>query len=168
MTAEPWADLVSPRVGVIRALRPQVRGSAEPEPPHLWTATLSNYDYRVAKRSERVTAGKGRTEAAAKAAAVGEALERYCASVPQPMFAAVAGELEDAITPAECVLYADAQYAREDWGYPRWEPQAPLTWIRVARGLDDRPVALPGGVVLLVARTPQDALVEMTTKGLAA
>ncbi|MDA0183986.1 YcaO-like family protein [Solirubrobacter phytolaccae] len=165
MTAEPWADLVSPRVGVIRALRPQVRGSAEPEPPHLWTATLANYDYLVARRSERVTAGKGRTEAAAKAAAVGEALERYCASLPQPMFSAVAADLENAITPTECVLYADEQYARDDWPYPPWDEREPLAWLRGSRVLGGVAVAVPAALVMLVAPT---ALVQMTTNGLAA
>src|SRR5947208_3085052 len=80
MAAEPWADLVSPRVGLIRSLRPQTRAPDEPEPPHLWMALLSNFDFRVSDRNERVVAGKGATAQAAMAAAAGEAVERYCAS----------------------------------------------------------------------------------------
>ena len=120
MNEEPWHDLVSDRVGVVRALHPQVRGSDEPEPPYLWTAELANFDFRNAPKADRIMARKGRTEAAAKAAAVGEAVERYCAAhwgEPDRMFTATAAQVDDrVITPAECVLYSTEQYARS--GFP--------------------------------------------------
>jgi len=79
VTAERWRDLISPKFGVIRSIGPQARGGDEPSPPHLYTATLSNFDFRSADKSERISAGKGRTEAEAMVSAVGEAVERYCA-----------------------------------------------------------------------------------------
>ena len=173
MAREHWAELVSPRVGVVRSLRPQPRGSDEPEPPHLWTAQLSNFDFRIASRTERTAAGKGRTEAEAKAAAIGEAVERYCAHHwdPRRTFVASIADVDgDAIAPADCVLYADEQYAREGWSYPRWDPETPVTWIRGARRPGGEPIALPASLVYLNFPPPrmEDLFAPSTSNGLAA
>jgi ribosomal protein S12 methylthiotransferase accessory factor len=171
---EPWRDLVSPRVGIVRELRPQLREAAEPEPPHLWTAELAHYDFRPAPRADRMTAGKGRTEAAAKAAAVGEAVERYCAAHrgdPDRSFVAALADVPTrAFSPADGVLYAAEQYARDGWPYPPWRPETPLTWVRGAALVDGEPVALPAGLVHLsrALPRPEDALVQSTSNGLAA
>ena len=61
MPSNPLSELVSPKVGLIRAIAPQGRGADEPLPPYLYTATLSNFDFRVATKVERTAAGKGRT-----------------------------------------------------------------------------------------------------------
>ena len=79
MEARPWESFVSARVGLVRSLSPQARGDEEPEPPYLFTATLSNFDFRALDKQDRLAAGKGRTREAAMSAAIGEALERYCA-----------------------------------------------------------------------------------------
>lgn len=168
MTAEPWADLVSPRVGLIKQLRPQHRPVEEPEPPHLYTARLSNFDFRVADASERMAAGKGWTEAEAKAAAVGEAVERYCAHHvdPRRTFVARAEELElPAIVP---VLYDERQYARPDWPHRRFEVDAPITWVEGVRVLDGAPVALPAACVYLSVPRPEESFAPATSNGLAA
>ena len=77
--ARPWEELVSTKVGLVRSVSPQTRGDEEPEPPYLYTATLSNFDFRVVDKQERLAAGKGRTRDAAMSAAIGEALERHAA-----------------------------------------------------------------------------------------
>jgi ribosomal protein S12 methylthiotransferase accessory factor len=173
MAAEPWADLVSSRVGIVRTLRAQSRGSEEPEPPYLWTAVLSNFDFRAAPKAERWAAGKGWTEESAKAAAIGEAIERYCAHHWDPARTFVA-PLErvgmPAFTPAECVLYSDAQYARADVDYPAWTRGSEITWITGSGLPDGEPVALPAGLVHLHFPTPrpQDLFTPATSNGLAA
>jgi ribosomal protein S12 methylthiotransferase accessory factor len=168
VAAEPWADLVSPRVGVIRQLSPQHRAVEEPEPPHLWTARLSNFDFRVAEASERMAAGKGWTEAEAKAAAVGEAVERYCANHvdPRRTFVARASELTlPALTP---VLYHETQYARPGWPHPRWDPDAPVTWVEGVRVPGGEPVALPATFVYLSVPRAEESFAPVTSNGLAA
>lgn len=173
MAAEPWADLVSSRVGIVRTLRAQPRGSEEPEPPYLWTAVLSHFDFRAAPRAERWAAGKGATEEAAKAAAIGEAVERYCANHWDPSRTFVA-PLErvgmTAITPADCVLYSPDQYARPDFDYPAWMPESDVTWIPGVGLPDGEPVALPAGLVYLHFPTPrpEDLFAPATSNGLAA
>src|SRR6185369_2426175 len=114
MMSNPLTELVSPKVGIVRAIGPQGRGADEPMPPYLYTATLSNFDFRVATRVERLAAGKGRTREEAIASAIGEATERYCAYHwdPQRTFLAKSGDIQSrCITPRECVLYSDRQYA---------------------------------------------------------
>ena len=173
MPTEPWADLVSPRVGLIRSLCPQTRAPNEPEPPHLWMAVLSNFDFRMADRNERIVAGKGATASAAMAAAAGEAVERYCAShwaADRTFLAPLHDVATRSITPADCVLYAEEQYAREDWPFPRWDADGPTTWIEGVGIPDGEPVALPAGLVHLVFPAPryEDSLAPSTSNGLAA
>ena len=58
------------------------------------------------------------------AAAVGEAAERDCAYQwdPQKTFVARWGQLNmPSVSPAECVLYSDRQYAIPHWPYHRWD-----------------------------------------------
>lgn len=174
MTQATWSDLVSPRVGVIRSLQPQSRGADEPEPPHLWTAQLSNFDFRVAPRSERMMAGKGRTEETAKAAAVGEAVERYCAAHwggPEQLLVAPLGDLETrVISPDDCVLYSEEQYQQDSCPFPPWDSTRPLTWVRGTALGSGEPVALPAGLVYLTNAMPrpEDYLAQSTSNGLAA
>jgi ribosomal protein S12 methylthiotransferase accessory factor len=168
-----WRDLVSPRVGVVRAVRPQPRGHDEPQPPYLYTAELSNFDYRVAERSERMGAGKGFTEEAARAAAVGEAVERYCAYHWDPRrcrHAPVAEVGMDAITPADCVLFAAEQYARHDWPHPPWHEEQPITWMTATGLPGGEPVAVPAGMTYLTHPQPDPAehFAPVTSNGLAA
>ena len=41
-------ELVSPKVGVLRSLTKVVRGIEEPNPPILYQAVLSHFDYQLA------------------------------------------------------------------------------------------------------------------------
>jgi ribosomal protein S12 methylthiotransferase accessory factor len=166
-------ELVSARVGVIRDLSPQSRGAEEPMPPHLYTATLSHFDFRSTERTERIAAGKGTSEEEAKASAIGEAIERYCASHWDPLRISIA-RCDDLtsprITPAECVLYSDEQYRQPGWQYRRWEPSIPISWMEGVELPERKPVLVPAGLSYLVHPTPreEDNLAVVTSNGLAA
>ena len=132
MINERMNELVSPRVGLIREIAPQGRGADEPMPPFLYTATLSNFDFRVASRSDRMAAGKGTTRDEAIASAIGEATERYCAYHwdPERTFLAKSIDITTrSVTPQDCVLYCERQYATFEWPHPRWTPETELAWI---------------------------------------
>src|SRR5262245_55038060 len=105
-------DLISPRTGIIRSLSRVSRGTEEPSPPILCQCVLSQFDYRTAKTSERMAAGKGETEREAMLGAIGEALERYC-SYQEDRTAVVRAAPADlgssAILPRDFVLYSDEQ-----------------------------------------------------------
>ena len=170
---ERWRELVSPKCGVITRLAAQSRGAEEPAPPYLYTATLANFDFRVADGGERVGAGKGGTEREAMASAVGEAIERYCGYhwAPERTFVSRMHDVPSpVITPAECVLYSDQQYRSEGWRYARWREDGEVTWITGKELPSGTAIALPASLVFLsypVPR-PEDFFAPSSSNGLAA
>ena len=165
-------ELVSPKVGVIRSLTKVARGVEEPNPPVMYQAVLSHFDYRMAPQVERSAAGKGRTDSEAIRAALGEAVEHYCASHVNKETTKLASreELPDAVAPPECVLYSDAQYARQKFPYHRWQPQDALTWTPMLELPTQREVFAPAQLVYLnfTAQREEDFLTAITSNGLAA
>jgi ribosomal protein S12 methylthiotransferase accessory factor len=173
MVNDRLSELVSPRVGLIREIAPQGRGADEPMPPYLYTATLSNFDFRVASKTERIAAGKGTTREEAIASAIGEATERYCAYHwnPQRTYLAKWRDVEArGISPPSCVLYSQRQYATLDWPYARWTPDQEVAWIDGVDLLDGAPVPIAASLVYLVFPPPrlEDYFAPSTSNGLAA
>jgi ribosomal protein S12 methylthiotransferase accessory factor len=162
--------LVSRRCGLVRDMAPQGRGPEEPCPPHLWTATLAHFDFRAAGPAERLNAGKGRSRAEAQLSALGEAIERYSAFHWDAARVHVHRAAAGAITPADLVLYSDAQYAAGRLPYPRWSDEAETSWITGVELPGGDPVDLPAALVYLVSPTPRpvDHVTAITSNGLAA
>jgi ribosomal protein S12 methylthiotransferase accessory factor len=166
-------DLVSPRVGVIRTLSKVQRGAEEPSPPYIYEATLSHFDYRIVKVQDRMGVGKGATESEAMLAAVGEALERYCAShaYEQAMHCAPwATVREGAIAPPELVLYSNRQYEQKNFAYGRWAPEDAIRWVPVCELPIGQQVFAPATLVFLAWPNPRanDSFTAATSNGLAA
>lgn len=173
MKSERLRELISPKVGLIREIGPQGRGADEPMPPYLYTATLSNFDFRVASKVDRIAAGKGITREDAIASAIGEATERYCAYHwdPRRTYLAKWDDLKfRGISPQSCVLYAEDQYQTLDWPYARWIREQELAWIKGLDLCDGSPVALPASLVYLVFPPPrvEDYFAPSTSNGLSA
>jgi ribosomal protein S12 methylthiotransferase accessory factor len=172
MHTERWMDLVSSRVGVIREVAPQGRGPNEPVPPYLYTAVLANFDFRSVDRSERVAAGKGRTQSEAIASAIGEAVERYCAfqwDASRTFITSREALQGPAIDPADCILHSEAQYASDGWRTVRWKPSEPTTWMLGTELPSRAPVAVPASLVYLVTPPPrmEDFFAPASSNGLA-
>jgi ribosomal protein S12 methylthiotransferase accessory factor len=170
MNAAPWDLLVSPRTGLVTDLSPQHRGPEEPVPPYLFTAMLAHFDFRAAPRQERLNAGKGRTEEEAKLSALGEAVERYAAYHLDPKRLSTGVAVPGAITPADCVLHSEAQYAQDGFSYRRWTPDAEISWVGGTDLHSGEAVALPAALVHLVYPMPrvEDNFAAVTSNGLAA
>lgn len=145
-------DLVSDRVGIIRALGRIDRGAAEPTPPVFYQATLNHFDFRKARIEDRVGVGKGLTDADAIGGAVGEALERYCAAQPDPAAIrrfAWKDRPSEAIPPAACVLYSERQYAKLGFTYMRWREDIDVPWVQAADLSGGEPVWAPTSLTYL-------------------
>ena len=170
MIAAPWDLLVSPRTGLVTELSPQHRGPEEPVPPYLFTAMLAHFDFRPASRQERLNAGKGRTEEEAKRSALGEAVERYAAYHLDPRRVSTGPAAPDAITPADCVLYSEAQYAQDGFPFRPWTPNAEISWVGGTDLHSGEPVPLPAALVHLVYPMPrlEDHFTAVTSNGLSA
>jgi ribosomal protein S12 methylthiotransferase accessory factor len=166
-------ELVSPKVGILRSLSKIVRGVEEPTPPIIYQATLSHFDYRLAPALERMAAGKGRTDDQAIRAAVGEAIEHYCAAHfnNDLTFVKPLAELsEKGVAPTECVLYSETQYARRNFPYHQWNADDQVTWAPMRELPGEGEAFAPSTLVYL--NTPgtrvEDLLCTPTSNGLAA
>ena len=170
---ERLLSLVSPRTGVVRSLVRIPRGVDEPVPPILYQATLSNFDFKKGQGSERSAAGKGLTDAEAIGGAIGEGVERYCASHVEPAkqrrvrLADLAGPH---IAPAECVLYSPRQYESEGFPYPPATPDVDVGWVQGRELPSGRDVSIPAALVYLYGSSAggPDFFCPPTSSGLAA
>ena len=83
-----------------------------------------------------MTAGKGLNDSEAIGGAIGEAIERYCASHPavRRIKRARLGELlGSSISPNALVPFSASQYASEGFAYPRWTDDTVTGWLPPAR-----------------------------------
>ena len=164
-------SLVNPYTGIIRELRDCQAPSTAPLPPYLSLALLSNFDFRRGSASERSAAGKGWTREEAQRGAIGEALERYCASIYDSSRLHFGPATADTpcIEPSEFVLYSKRQYAAQTFPFRPYETGRALHWC-LASYLDGKPVRVPASETYLAF--PAYAIGEnfslLTTTGLAA
>jgi ribosomal protein S12 methylthiotransferase accessory factor len=172
MQTERWRELVSRKVGIIKEVAPQGRGSDEPFPPYLYIATLSHFDFRRAEKADRMGAGKGATEEEAISSAIGEAMERYCGfqCAADRIFLAKWSDLQAAAIPAEdFVLYSERQYLSKTWPYARWKKDADVAWINGVELPWEKSVAVPASLAYLVYPPPriEDYFAPTTSNGMA-
>lgn len=169
---ESLRDLISPRTGILKSLEMRIKGVNEPPLPVICDGWLSHFDFRKAPAVERGSCGKGVTEEDAMLGAVGEAIERYCAShTPlRRMRRARAADLDDAIPPTEFVLHSPSQYARKGFPFQPWRPEAEHLWINAMEFGSQQTVWVPAGLAHLSqpGDQPQDFLCMSTSSGLAA
>lgn len=165
-------EVVSPRTGIMKSLTLRIGSADQPALPIIYDGMLSHFDFRKAEAMERGSCGKGVTESAAKLSAIGEALERYCASHPVPddlRRSAIEALGDEAVAPPEFVLFSENQYARQDFGYWRWRPEDEIVWTRMTK-LGGGQVWIPAALVYLgsVSAQYQDMLCMPTSSGFAA
>jgi ribosomal protein S12 methylthiotransferase accessory factor len=148
----PLRELVDPRVGVVRRISRIDRGATEPLPPVFYLAVLSHFDFRKAKPHERIGVGKALQEEDAVNGAIAEALERYCASQPDTRRIrrfAWSDRRGEGITPPDCVLYSDSQYATGRLPYRRWAEDIEVSWLQGHEFPGEQPVWIPASLIYL-------------------
>lgn len=170
---ESLLDLVSPRVGILKSLNLRVKSADEPELPHIYDASLSHFDFRKGDKTERGSCGKGVTEEDAMLGALGEAVERYCASHPSMQGtrrAPLSHLTGEAIPPVDFVLYSETQYARRDFPYRPWQPQDELLWTQMKELGSNASPWVPSAFAYLNSPSdqPQDFLFPANSSGFAA
>jgi ribosomal protein S12 methylthiotransferase accessory factor len=148
----PLSDLVSSRTGIIRHVTRVNRGATEPVPPVFYQARLTHFDFQHAKPQDRIGIGKAATDEEAIAAAIAEALERYCASQPdtrQIQKFARKGHEKDTLSPVECVLYSERQYASGKLLYKPWSDDTEVFWVPSRELPGERSIWVPASLVYL-------------------
>jgi ribosomal protein S12 methylthiotransferase accessory factor len=116
--------------------------------------------------------GKGLTISGAVLSAVGEAIERYSASIfdPEKIVWKRPDELEgDVLQARDLSLYSDEQYDRDDFPFVRFDLSIPHPWV-LGRWLNNaKPVWLPALFVFLFIELHREQLIAQgTSNGLAA
>ncbi|UVS80176.1 YcaO-like family protein [Actinokineospora sp. UTMC 2448] len=114
--------------------------------------------------------GKGMDEATAIRSAVGEAIERYAASLPDPArlrWARPADLDGDVLDPRDLPLYEPQQYART--AFVPFDHRVDHPWVRGTWLDDGRPVWVPAVLAYLrLALLPEHLICQGTSNGLAA
>jgi ribosomal protein S12 methylthiotransferase accessory factor len=101
--------------------------------------------------------GCAETEEKAKAAAIGEGLERYCASIMQeknpPIFCSYGELTEEGIHPGEFSLFSEKQYKSPGFPYMPFDENTPTRWVKGFRitenSLTDREILIPAPFVFM-------------------
>jgi ribosomal protein S12 methylthiotransferase accessory factor len=170
---ESLLDLVSPRVGIVRSLSLRVKSADEPELPFIYDAFLSHFDFRKGDKTGHGSCGKGLTEEDAMLGALGEAVERYCAShaaMKRTRRAAMQQLSGEAISPLDFVLYSDSQYARSDFPFRPWQPHDELLWAEMNELGSEARAWVPAAFVYLNSPSDQnqDFICTSNSSGFAA
>ena len=166
------AGWVDPKVGVVSGLTVQPIGAAA---AGLWVATAAPPHVVEPDGSLRrlpIGWGKGRSVSAAILSAVGEAIERYSPSLPDPdrVVWARPAELDgEFLDPRSCALYRDRQYARPGFPYARFDPGIRHPWVQGSWLGSGEPVWVPAVMTYLALTVAREHLVcQGTSSGLAA
>lgn len=133
---------------------------------------LSNFNYSDTKTEPDLCSGKGLTLAQAKVGALGEAVERYCASQydDKKLQFKSFKTVESAITPLDLVLYSEEQYNSRSIPFERFSEETIFGWTK-ARSLNTgREIQVPAISVFMdyEPTNPNELILQPTSNGLAA
>jgi ribosomal protein S12 methylthiotransferase accessory factor len=143
--------LVSPYTGVIREV---VDVLAAPGEISLVAVTCESADGALLPSGpvSRLGSGSGPTRAAALAAALGEAVERYSAASPEPG-ALTFGSADElgarCVRPARFALFSHEQHARPDFPYQPFTESSRIAWTEGFELRGGEPALLPAQLVYL-------------------
>ena len=116
--------------------------------------------------------GKGLSISGAVLSAVGEAIERYSASVvdPERIVWKRPNELDgEYLDPRDCGLYTDTQYERSDFPYVRFDSDLTHPWVLGSWADSGKSVWVPAIFVLLsIELRHEQSICQGTSNGLAA
>ena len=170
---EALAGWVDSRTGIISRIVLELPEDRRIELPIVATASPPyTVDEDGSFRRLPIGWGKGLTLSGAILSAVGEAVERYAASLPDP--ARIIWERPDDLDgefldPRTFALYTEAQYEREGFPYVRFDPNVRHPWIHGWWLGSDTPVEVPAVFAFLsLTLGPEHEICQGTSNGLAA
>jgi ribosomal protein S12 methylthiotransferase accessory factor len=165
--------VVDEQAGIVSKVVINHPAVTDPEIPFTATAvTRTAHGGGLEHMHYELATGKGLGQAGAVLGAVGEAVERYSASIYQKdrLLRARCRDLPGPyIDPRELCLYSDEQFANADFPFARFEPEQLLDWVE-AKWLDcAAPVWVPALTTFYNYRAPaQEQFCQVTSNGLAA
>jgi ribosomal protein S12 methylthiotransferase accessory factor len=163
-------SFVSPYTGLVRTTVEFLRAPHEPTPSSVGCALAEGDDLAGAPLPS-YTAGMHWRPGAARAAAIGEAVERYSAAIvpEEDLILATATELGPAAAaPSGFALFDDWQYAQDGFRFARFRDDTRIRWIRGFALPGGGPALLPAQLVYMrPPRADEPVLAISTSNGLA-
>ena len=153
---------MSPFVGVVRGMQEALAGPEDARLPAAWCET--------AFPAALVGGGSGLSAGDARAAAIGEAVERYSACIVDPDACVVATARElgaAAVDPARFALFSARQYASVDFPYARFDADTRLAWVEGVSLPRGERAWLPAQLVHLAGHEDEPPICRTTSSGLA-
>jgi thiazole/oxazole-forming peptide maturase SagD family component len=166
------AGWVDGRTGVISGVFLEPSGEMALGAPFIATAAPPHVMEAGSLRQLPIGWGKGLTVSGAVLSAVGEAIERYAASLPDPE--RIIWERPDDLgaeflDPRTFALYTDAQYDSDDFPYARYDPGVRHPWVRGRWLGSDAPVWIPAVFAFLsLTLETEHVICQGSSNGLAA
>lgn len=170
-------DVVDPVCGVVREILTPVLPDGAPPAFHSRVAVVGDTRQFAHWLADRVGGGTSwQDPAAARIAALGEAVERYCGNhIPEHLRVATSEELRAArvphLGPADLPAFGVQQLARSDFPYIGWDQATPVHWT-TGIGQDGDEILVPAPHVYLnFASGPRRAIpriVHLQYSGIAA
>ncbi len=164
--------LAGTRGGIIKKLLLFDSGDELPPVPSCAAAQIAGFNGSNVSFPALTGEGKGATQEDAVWSAIGEGIERYSASMWDPvqlLYAPFDDIASWAFDPRYLVLYDDDQYSDSAFPFMRYEPFQPIHWA-VGRWLDDGTrTAVPALATFLGFPAPRsERFAQTTSNGLAA
>ena len=125
--------IVDERTGIIQGIYDLPLETNDPKLFHVAAPLADTYRYFGSIRCFRHNGGAALTRERATMAAIGEAIERYCAGMydPDSLIEAKADDLgEEAVPPWRFVLFSEKQYERDDFPLSKPRPDTVFRWAR--------------------------------------
>jgi ribosomal protein S12 methylthiotransferase accessory factor len=165
-----WVDS---RTGVISGVYLEPSYNGQDDLPYTAIALPPNVvDVSGSLRRLSLGWGKGLTKSSAIVSAVGEAIERYSASLPDinRILWARLSELDGQILdPRSFALYADAQYKQNGFPFVRFNPETQQPWVLGKWLHNGADVWVPAVMAFLSLTVhPENLIVQGSSNGLAA
>lgn len=131
--------LVNPRTGIVRRLT-RYRPEAGDAPLVIVGADVAPPTQLGGAKELSASGAAGFTWDEASRAAVGEAVERYCASF---LRRDVWGSAREVAGESDWALFSEDQYAHPEMHFARWDDDAPMWWTRATRLSDGKATFVP-------------------------
>ncbi len=148
-------DLVDPRFGPITRVVRQPRPDCAPAAFTAYSTDVADTRAFAPWCADPFAFGASLTDPqSAKAAAIGEAIERYCGNAIPPAlpchsYRQLVDEGIAALDPATVILYSDEQYAQPGFPFVRFDPELPVRWVKGRDLSTDAPVLVPASLTYL-------------------
>ena len=169
MPREGLESLVSPYVGVVRGVQEVLAGPQDVRLATMWCES-AHAGALLGVETAHTGGGSGSSAGEARAAAIGEAVERYsaCYLDEERLVVATARELGPrAVDPHRFALFSEEQYRRHGFPYVRFTRDTRLAWIEGRSLPDGWPALLPAQFVHLVSPPGEPRIGRATSSGLA-